>query len=206
MDYRKKFFLGFCLIMFSLCNAQKPKLYLGTALQKISETQYNKIEKESHLLLSYQSDSLEVFVKMKREITGVLSKKELKNLRLGYEISSSKKLNPQQGIVIQYYPGEDPCNSSGNSSFVEKKHRSSKKQIEKTGQYAAYFVYKNTTGLHQSKKGVDWYLDHNQTIENLFFPLHFNCGSFVIIKPSGAYYSYKSEYSNSTLFKILSDF
>ena len=106
--------------MFSLCNAQKPKLYLGTALQKISETQYNKIEKESHLLLSYQSDSLEVFVKMKREITGVLSKKELKNLRLGYEISSSKKLNPQQGIVIQYYPGEDPCNSSGNSSFVEK--------------------------------------------------------------------------------------
>jgi len=47
MDDRKKFFLGFCLIMFSLCNGQKPKLYLGTELQKISETQYNKIEKES---------------------------------------------------------------------------------------------------------------------------------------------------------------
>ena len=54
MDYRKKFFLGFCIIMFSLCNGQKPKLYLGTELQKISETQYNKIEKESHLLLSSQ--------------------------------------------------------------------------------------------------------------------------------------------------------
>lgn len=206
MDYRKKFFLGFCLIMFSLCNAQKPKLYLGTELQKISETQYNKIEKESHLLLSYQSDSLEVFVKMRREITGMLSKKDLKNVRLGYEISTSKKIDALQTIVIQYYPGKDPCNSSGNSSFVEKKHKSSKKQINKTPHHTSYFVYKNTTGLHQSKKGVDWYLDHNQTIENLFFPLHFNCGSFVIIKPSGAYYSYKSEYSNTTLFKVLSNF
>ncbi|MFT4943454.1 MAG: hypothetical protein ACI8RH_001198 [Flavobacteriales bacterium] len=206
MDYKKSFYLGLCVLLYSLCSAQKPKLYLGTELQKISEIQYNKIEKESHLLLSYQTDSLEVFVKMKQEITGVLSKKNLKNVRLGYEISTSKKLDALQTIVVQYCPGEDPCNSSGNSSFVEKKYRSSKKQINKTPHHTAYFVYKNTTGLSQSKKGVDWYLDHNQTIENLFFPLHFNCGSFVIIKPNGAYYSYKSEYSNNLLFRVLSSF
>ena len=82
--------------MFSLCNAQKPKLYLGTELQKISETQYNKIEKESHLLLSYQSDSLEVFVKMKREITGVLSKKELKNCFKKFRGKPSKNSNKLQ--------------------------------------------------------------------------------------------------------------
>lgn len=92
------------------------------------------------------------------------------------------------------------------TALLLKKYRSSKKQINKTPHHTAYFVYKNTTGLSQSKKGVDWYLDHNQTIENLFFPLHFNCGSFVIIKPNGAYYSYKSEYSNNLLFRVLSSF
>jgi hypothetical protein len=59
-------------------------------LQKTSEIQYNKTEKESPLLLFYCTDSLEVFVKMKQEITGLLSKKYLKNVRLGYEVSTSK--------------------------------------------------------------------------------------------------------------------
>lgn len=90
MDYKKSFYLGLCVLLYSLCSAQKPKLYLGTELQKISEIQYNKIEKESHLLLSYQTDSLEVFVKMKQEITGVLSKKILKMCALAMKFLLQK--------------------------------------------------------------------------------------------------------------------
>ena len=59
---------------------------------------------------------------MKREITGVLSKKELKNLRLGYEISSSKKLNPQQGIVIQYLPRRGPIATAVATALLLKKN------------------------------------------------------------------------------------
>ena len=43
--------------MFSLCNAQKPKLYLGTELQKISETQEaNAIAEDTDSTLASDRD------------------------------------------------------------------------------------------------------------------------------------------------------
>tara|TARA_B100000795_G_scaffold112494_1_gene83339 strand:- start:58524 stop:58766 length:243 start_codon:yes stop_codon:yes gene_type:complete len=76
-------------VIFAL-HGSKSTLYLRTELQKTSKIQHNKTEKESHILLSYQSDSLQVFVKMKREITGVLSKKELKMCALAMKFLFQK--------------------------------------------------------------------------------------------------------------------
>ena len=106
-------------------------------------------------------------------------------------------------LVIQYYPGKDRCNSSGSISSVKSKYKTINRKILRKDNHVPFIIYKNDEGLEPYKKVVKWYEDYNQTIEKLFFPLHYNCSSFVIIKSNGAYFSYKGAYSNNQLFTVL---
>jgi hypothetical protein len=149
----------FCFILGLHCNAQKPSLYLGDDFNQIPKAEYEKEEKEKHLLLSFETDSLFVYVKTKREIFGTLPPKKLAEIYKAYDAATATKVERNNSIVIQYYPGKDHCNSQGSKGFVKKKYKASNNKILGTKNTVPFFVYKNDKGLKPYKTVVDWHKD-----------------------------------------------
>ena len=62
-----------------------------------------------------------------------------------------------------------------------------------------YFIFKDEKSVNNFGKYFKWYLDKNQLIEKTFFKFHYPCGSYVIIRPNGNYYSQRGEYNISLI-------
>ena len=95
---------------------------------------------------------------------------------------TKKTLSPNKPIVIIYYPGEDPCNSGGDTKSVSKRY----KDLEHTTAKANFiYIYKDHKGLEKFGNDIMWIKDPEQTIEKLFFKHHYPCSSFVVISKNG---------------------
>lgn len=67
-------------------------MYLDDDFNQIPKAAYKKNEKEKYLLLSFETDSLFVYVKTKRETFGTLSTEKLASIFDDYDFVTSKKL------------------------------------------------------------------------------------------------------------------
>lgn len=108
-------------------------------------------------------------------------------------------LDVNKPLVIVYYPGNDPCNSSGTVT-PSSQHYWYKELIKKSNKITStnfLFIYKSKDGLKYTKKDI-WYQDPNGMIENKFFKYHYPCNSYTIIFKD-TYISYFGEFSKENV-------
>ncbi len=112
-------------------------------------------------------------------------------------------LDYNKPLIIYYYPGKDPCNSSGTAtrqSEMEWQEQLDKK-IKKIAKVNTLYVYKNARGI-RTINDFDWKKDPNGLIENLFFNYHYPCSSFVVINKD-KYCAFFGEYSHENVVNTL---
>lgn len=147
-------------------------------------------------------NSLHHKILINREQQGKVENK--KNLDQLLSSAISNTIDSLKTIVIIYYPGKDPCNSSGKASYSSRKawFGELEKKLFKITQTKPIYIYKNKEGTEKYDSIMDWFQDPNQTIEKLFFSRHYPCTSFVVISKSGRFYSYFGEFSKENLLNI----
>ncbi|MBK8955267.1 MAG: hypothetical protein IPM34_06895 [Saprospiraceae bacterium] len=97
-------------------------------------------------------------------------------------------------IIVNYHPGLDEYNSSGNKDFVNAKYLNFLQALESKKNVSPYFFYKSPEGTERFDKRIKWYPDIKEHIERHYFPRHYPCGSYLIVYPNRTYFLYKGEY------------
>lgn len=177
--------------------------YFDENYKPISKTEFEN-RKWKNRLLSVQGDSVNHKMLSIRENQGTLQKRKYLDSIL--TLSAKKKIDSTKPLVIIYYPGKDPCNSSGSATRRTIKSWFSKmeKGINKIKESNVIYVYKTEIGLYGKNDGFkNWIKDPDQTIERLFFKRHYPCSSFVVISENNEFISYFGEFSKEYVWKAV---
>lgn len=113
-----------------------------------------------------------------------------------FEKLIGKELNKNQAVFIDYHPGLDECNTSGNITLDRNKDWNYKlnKVVKKYTQNQILHIAKNNSKILEGQSETGYLYDKDELIEDYFFKHHYPCSSFVIILPDGRYYSWFGEY------------
>lgn len=204
-EKQTKTLLGILILMFACsCTNQKNLSeskyldYLKTIQNPLSKLM-NEI-KNHGTISPYPNGSPEVL----RSNIDSLDKDEV--IEINNFLTSLNKDYPTitEFIIVNYYPGEDDCNSTGTASrneigFINKNFN---KEISFRTQITQLNLYKRDDGISRWNKNRNWEYDDNLIITNQFFTDHYPCSSYLILHKSGKYYYY---YGESWLEKKLYD-
>lgn len=136
----------------------------------------------------------------KRKNYGTLSKEDFKSLNTFLNNSNFK---PKADFsIIQYHPGKDRCN--GGNFFGNRYNRGYLKKMKRKMQFNNYWIHKKDSKLNfMQPRGIDWQLDINQIVENIFFKHHYPCSSFIIIdNRTKSYISIFGEYGDYHVIEV----
>ena len=192
----KKALLFLVLLSFTNNYSQnKQIIYSNDDLNIISEEEYkaNPLKKYFYEYKT-ENDTIILFTKASRVKEGNISVIDYAKIKdyliniTNYKISSSKT------IIINYHPGKDKCNSGKDNTTLWSLYTKYRRKISKNKSVAQFFIYKSIDGTEKHPTKIKWYKDVNQLIEKHFFKFHYPCGSYIIIKPNGNYYSVRGEY------------
>lgn len=167
----------------------------------ITEHEFQKKEKS----LSYfavPGDSLNQKKLIFRNQEGKINNRSLLIAFLNQELKLA--LDTSKLLVIIYYPGEDPCNSSGNKNkkILQTMYNTLEYTLEKIAGTKPLYLYKERNGLDKHNGIINWLEDPEHIIEKIFFKHHFPCESFVIISKNGNYKSYLGEFPNEMILEF----
>ena len=187
----------FLIFIISACTSSKRNKtkYFDENNNQISKSKFTQI-RSTHLLLEIPGDSINHKKLTLREKYGQISDRPL--LQSVLEKATNQKLDSLKPIVIIYYPGKDPCNSSGYASSESKNfwYEILENGIYNIAQIKPIYIYKTYEGLKKDEGYINWNKDPGGTIERLFFQYHYPCYSFVVISKNGDYVSYYGAFSN----------
>ncbi len=126
-------------------------------------------------------------------------------LELALEQATQTSIDAGKPIVIMYYPGKDPCNSSGtpNPDLIKEWHDELEKGVYEMAKVKPIYIYKNNDGLKKYRGQLDWKKDPDGMIEKLFFKYHYPCTSFVVISKEGNFVSYFGEFGKEYVWGAL---
>ena len=176
----KKLLLLFALIALNTVDAQT---YYNVDDSKISKSTFQKLLLDTNLY-SVKNDSLKAYKLMDRDQRSEKgSLGDTKNLFKELNTKLHLKLDSSKPLIIYYYPGKDPCNSSGVGAKRREQLKWDKeldREVKKVADVNVLRIYKSKEGI-ETINDYDWKKDPNALIENLFFNYHYGCGSFVII-------------------------
>jgi hypothetical protein len=186
--------------------AQKKEVYLNDNLIKITKTDFEKIEDPSKFYhLQFELDTLIANVKVQRIKKGKISNELLNSIKSELSTISGEPIPNSNTILINYYHGLDRCNSTGDKSYVRVKYKRFLKKLKKVNDLSSFFMYKSPEGTKDYGQQLNWIKDEFGTIEKTFLPLHYPCGSYVLIDSNGNYYVQKGEYNLSRIINLLKD-
>ena len=204
----KKTLQIFCLtiLISNFSNSQNQKIknddikYFDENYIPISKTEFEN-KKWKNSLLSIEGDSINHKMLSIRWNQGTLENKKILDSLL--TSATNKKIDSSKTIVIIYYPGKDPCNSSGSATKGYRKawFKKLEKKLYKITQTKPIYIYKDKDGIEKYDGIMTWYEDPNKTIESLFFKYHYPCNSFVVISEKGGFISYFGEFSKEYVWK-----
>ncbi|MFD2697462.1 hypothetical protein ACFSQ0_05625 [Mesonia sediminis] len=186
-------------LFFYSCSSTKNRKvktkYFDENYTEISKSEFERIRKTNRLL-DIPGDSAHHKKLTLRERHGKINNRAL--LESTLEKAINRELDSEKPLVIMYYPGKDPCNSSGNKSKNDSRinwRKVFEHAIYEVGQTKPIYIYKDHSGL---QKGYDsiYHKDPNGIIERLFFKHHYPCSSFVVISKDGDFISYFGEHSS----------
>ena len=169
---------------------------------EINKSTFERI-RSTNKLLDIPGDSAnhkKLTLREKREkITNRALLESLLEKEINQEIDSSKP------IVIIYYPGKDPCNSSTSDTkeSMQLWYGQLEEVINKIAKTKPIYIYKEKEGLEKYEGVITWYKDPEQTIERLFFEHHYPCNSFVILSKDGNYISYFGEFGKEQVWEAI---
>ena len=160
---------------------------------EISKSKFDRI-RSTNKLLDIPGDSTNHKKLTLREKRGKITNRALLETLLEKEIN--QELDSTKPIVIIYYPGKDPCNSSGSATKESRRNWFGQLEdgINQVAQTKPIYIYKDNDGLKKYDGILTWHKDPEGTIERLFFEYHYPCSSFVVISKNGDYISYFGEF------------
>lgn len=186
--------------------AQKKEIYLNDDLVEITQTDFKKTDKPYKFYnLRFELDTLIANVKVQRIRKGKVSNELLSSIKSELSTISGDSIPSNNYIVINYYHGLDRCNSTGDKSYVRAKYKRFLKKLKKMKNVNQFFMYKSPEGTEDYGKQLKWIKDEFGTIEKTFLPLHYPCGSYVLIDPNGNYYVQKGENNIEQIIDLLKD-
>jgi len=178
------------------CIAQK-EIYVNDNLVPIPEQEFKRELKSNEYAISYNLDTINLNVRLKRETVGKISIELRNEIAIALQRQSGISISDKDRIIINYFPGIDKCNNASepkNPALVDRYFTYSQ-AIRKIENVKQFFVYKTVEGTKSYGSKIKWIIDAENLIERTFFKLPYPCGSFVIINASGDYTSYKGEYN-----------
>lgn len=207
----KKTFQLFCLtiLISNFSFSQNQNIYNDSI--KYFDENYNPISKDEYEnrtwrggMLSLQGDSINHRILSFRIIEGTIENKETLDSLLAS--ATNRKIDPSKPIVIFYYPGKDPCNSSGSATrkTFRRWYDKMEKGVNRIEESTIIYIYKNIDGLYDKYDGYkEWIKDPEGTIERLFFNRHYLCNSFVVISGKSEFISYFGESPKENIWKAV---
>ncbi|WP_299207848.1 hypothetical protein [uncultured Dokdonia sp.] len=202
------FIIAILISSFSFSQNQEPNLndikYFDENYDPISKTEYEKRKWKNYTILSIQGDSINHKILSVRENQGTLLNRSYLDSLL--TLASNRKIDSTKPLVIIYYPGKDPCNSSGTATRRTRKswYNQMEKGINEITESNIVYVYKEIDGLFGRNDGFkEWIKDPKQTIERLFFKRHYPCSSFVVVSEKGEFISYFGEFAKEQMYKAV---
>jgi len=194
MLVKKTIFLLLQILFASLfASAQKNAniKYFDTENKEITEKAFKKL-RSTNSVLDIIGDSTNHLKLINREENGNINDRN--TFITALERVSNTKIDTNSTIIIVYYPGQDPCNSTGTSGVLTEKYKETERSAKQIAKTQTFYIYKDFKGLEKFNKSITWIKDPENLVENLFFKHHYPCGSFTVISKSGAYISYFGEY------------
>ena len=190
------------LIIYSCSSSKRDFTYLDIDNKKISKSKFRQ-KRSTNKYLDIQIDSLNQKKLIERTKTGKIDKIEVYRSLISNK--SSEKLDFSKPVVIVYYPGKDPCNSSGLQSkeSIQNWYSNLEDGIQQLNANAPIYLYKVKDGLEKYEGLLDWHKDPDGITEKLFFNNHYPCSSFVVISPNGNYLSYFGEFGKEYVWNAI---
>lgn len=195
-------------ILIYSCSATKPgkdnTRYFDENNVEISKSKFNRI-RSTNKLLDIPGDSINHKKLTLREKRGKINDRE--SLELLLEKATSMELDSNKPIVIIYYPGKDPCNSSGIyvKEWMVNKYRQFEEDLNQIAEVKPIYIFKDNNGLQKYNGIISWNKDPEATIEKLFFRYHYPCMSFVVISKDGNYITRFGEFGHPLVLKALKE-
>ncbi len=192
----KKVLLIFIILIYS-CSVTKTgnnkTRYFDENNLEISKSEFNRI-RSTNKLLDIPGDSANDKKLTLREKRGKINDRN--SLELLLENATSLELDSKKPIVIIYYPGKDPWNSSGttNKEWIKSWYGQLEEGLSQMAGIKPLYIFKDNEGLKKYDGILNWNKDPEGTIERLFFDHHYPCSSFVVISKDGDYVSYFGEF------------
>lgn len=189
------FIMQVCLFSVRL-SAQKPAKYYDAAGKELSKAEFDYIERTQNYLGVIVDSSANAHQLVWREEWGIVP--SVDSIYSKLETATGKSIDRNKYLVILYYPGKDRSNSSGSATPDDYARYDSElaRNIQKIAPTQVIHIYKDPTGLKKLYGNLSkHYQDPETIIERTFFKYHYPCGSYVIIRPDGAYGSYFGEYA-----------
>jgi len=178
------------------CSAHKKKAFIDEV--KPEKTAFMRMEKEIRdhgSIPYYNEDGTYSRKELQRSLLGTNSPADLKMINEYLAELDSTYMKENSFMAINYYPGEDECNTTGSITRAEVGRRNKKynKHIEEKVGLTQMNLYKSDIGIERWNKNRVWVEDMNLIIGNYFFQNHYPCSSFVILHESGRFYYYFGE-------------
>lgn len=190
----------FCLFT-SLSYSQKKELYFNDDLESIKKSEfYNITSNKKDFLLKFESDSSFVNFIVLRDKNGQIKLSLLDSIKSFLGAKSQQKINNEDVLIVNYYPGNDPCSTPSYKLNFKKKYLKYGRKIDKLTNVKQFFIYKSQDEINKFGKPMRWLHDDNKLIERTFFPIPSPCGGFVFIKNDGTYLVQRGEYCYSKIF------
>ena len=138
---------------------------------EINKSKFNRI-RSTNKLLDIPGDSVNHKKLTLREKRGKINNR--KALELLFEKELNQELDSNKPIVIIYYPGKDPCNSSGtvDKESIQSWYEQLEDGLNKIAQVKPIYIYKENDGLKKYGGILDWKKDPDGIVERLFFEHH----------------------------------
>ncbi|MBB4119256.1 hypothetical protein GGR32_001552 [Mesonia hippocampi] len=190
------FIIGILILSCSATKTGKDKTkYFDENNVEISKSKFDRI-RSTNKLLDIPGDSINHKKLTLREKRGKIN--DRKSLELLLEKSTNTELDSNKPIVIIYYPGKDPCNSSGTTKpeWIKSWYKQLEDGLNQIAEVKPLYIFKDNDGLEKYNGILSWKKDPEKTIERLFFENHYPCSSFVVISKNGDYISYFGEFGN----------
>ena len=174
------------------------------------EVSYEKFSKlldsDKNMLAYFKNQNDTMFVKLVDRITvGHISPLQVSQI-LAYFGNQKQSVDIKLPTVFQYFQGDDPCSRSAFGGLItswDNRDIELKTYLKKKYKINFLNIKSNLSSIENRTNLPENWINDKYSMLKKFFPFHYPCGSFIILKPDGEYYVNYGEYGFTTALKGL---